>query len=345
MNEEEKKSQDQAYINWALQTIQNSLLHLSLTYAQEYGDYLILLGKYAGQDAIIKSYDICRENSQWPINASKLARWRRQTYALPLVQHPNIVKMRIHTTKQYQIIFERYNGITLYDFLKTAITSPLICNFHLTQIVPEDLARFILKNLVYAVRAIHKKGLAHLNINITNVMIIEEPSGKLSIKLIDFGYSCPLFKNGDYRKILADSAFENRSFFLPPDYHDMIISSFDSYDVYSMGLLLFSLVTGFPPYVSVEIPSFDKKDKQKESLYSMLYKEDFEGFWAKIRQTYHAIYNNDLNLSSPLINCINFMLNPNSSTRYTMPELDADPWMNIPLPQMGQLYNLCVHPQ
>lgn len=229
-----------------------------------------------------------------PITKSKFDWWRRQTKILPLIDHPYIVKILGHTTDHYQIIFEMYNGITLYDHLNYVRALPSIGNHSLLRVVPEELARDILKNLVLTVRELHMKRFAHLKISVSNVMIMKQPNESLSIKLIDFGYSSPL---SDYLKawdILKDPIYHDWTRFLPPDFHNQLKVSFDSYDVYLMGILLFSLVTGFPPYEIFDITgeTFIAKpnDRSRESLYTMLYKEDFDGFWRKIGETYLGLY-------------------------------------------------------
>jgi serine/threonine protein kinase len=298
--------------NWIVAAIQNQQNQLSLYFAQTYGDYIILFGQYEGKEALIKIYDLLSENEEFSITPSKLARWRRQTYVLPLINHPNVVKMLEYTAEKYRITFEKLSGYTLYDHLKTPNTNPLIGNFSVSKTVPEFFARFLLRELIHAVKAVHKKGYAHLNINLANVMITYvPPDNHLSVKLIDFGYSSPLHANEMAWRILQEQPFGNRTLFLPPDFHNTTLSSFDSYDIYLMGIVLFSLVMGFPPYFAA-VP-------QKRLLYDMLCKEDFEGFWAKIKNIYKQIYQTELNLTPSFIKCITFMLAPNSITRYSLP--------------------------
>eukprot|EP01055_Gregarina_sp_Pseudo9_P002610 Gregarina_sp_Pseudo_9__2609@NODE_286_length_3291_cov_26_004920_g268_i0_p1_GENE_NODE_286_length_3291_cov_26_004920_g268_i0NODE_286_length_3291_cov_26_004920_g268_i0_p1_ORF_typecomplete_len548_score105_24Pkinase/PF00069_25/1e47Pkinase_Tyr/PF07714_17/4e29Kinaselike/PF14531_6/1_1e12Kdo/PF06293_14/2_4e09Pkinase_fungal/PF17667_1/1_4e06RIO1/PF01163_22/1_7e06WaaY/PF06176_11/8_5e06APH/PF01636_23/0_0021Haspin_kinase/PF12330_8/0_47Choline_kinase/PF01633_20/0_018PIP49_C/PF12260_8/0_19EcKinase/PF02958_20/0_2 len=105
----------------------------------------------------------------------------------------------------------------------------------------EDKARVIAIQLIFALLSLHSNFICHRDISLENVLISEDRT----IRLIDFGQAERMMDEHNEPKYLTGKA--GKSYYRPPEvYYGSYLGA--PMDVFSLGVLLYILVTGFPPF-------------------------------------------------------------------------------------------------
>ena len=111
---------------------------------------------------------------------------------------------------------------------------------------PEEFARFIVKNLLSGVMALHDKGFIHRDIDPSNIMITAD--GK--VKLIDFGIAKRLSEvQGEKAHLTMAGQFMGKAAYASPELVLGDVTHEDpTTDLYAVGIVLFQLLTGHLPF-------------------------------------------------------------------------------------------------
>jgi len=108
--------------------------------------------------------------------------------------------------------------------------------------LPEHVAKFYFSEILLGIEYLHSKGIVYRDLKPENVLI--DIDGH--IKLADFGLS----------KILETKSSLTNSFCGSPEYMspEMLLGSGHSFgvDYYSLGAILFEMLTGLPPHYSTD---------------------------------------------------------------------------------------------
>mmetsp|Transcript_4895 Transcript_4895/g.4087 ORF Transcript_4895/g.4087 Transcript_4895/m.4087 type:complete len:168 (-) Transcript_4895:869-1372(-) len=122
------------------------------------------------------------------------------------------------------------------------------------------LVRTFFRHLVDGVSYLHSKGFAHLDLKLGNLLLGEE----FKLKICDFEFTC---MRGDTKQNCLGT--KN---FRAPEIRDneSNVNAFKA-DIYSMGIILFAMLTGRLPYD-------ETKPMKGYQLYSILRSES-EKFW------------------------------------------------------------------
>ena len=127
---------------------------------------------------------------------------------------------------------------------------------------------FILYQVLCAIRYCHKMRIVHRDIKPENIMIVgQEPSGLLHVKLIDFG-TAKFFNENSKNKALVGS-----SYYIAPE---ILKGKYDeSCDLWSIGVIMYLMLVGIPPFNgededdilrAVSISKYDTTNPQYTSL-------------------------------------------------------------------------------
>lgn len=174
----------------------------------------------------------------------------------------------------------------------------------------EKLARTVFKQILSAVECLHSKGLAHLDLKLENILV--DP--KEGVKLIDFD-AC--------ESVQTDNKSASNKGSLGYRAPEFCKGNFESYlpgDIYSLGVVLFTLVFGVPPYNETEKNGRVSYDKYYEAL-----RNDIRKFW-KVHEGYRE---NDgrPKLTKAFKELIEAMLKENPKKRPTVFDLESMPWL------------------
>lgn len=143
------------------------------------------------------------------------------------LNHPNIVKLNNYIEKKDSVylIMEYIDGKNLFDYMKN-VTGPMPI---------QNVALFV-SEILDALIYVHQKGLVHLDIKPSNIMLTANDE----IKLIDFGISYDL-------KMKQEDRISGTPSYMSPEQIEGTSIDFRS-DIYSIGITMFELITGYLPF-------------------------------------------------------------------------------------------------
>lgn len=156
-------------------------------------------------------------------------RFQREAIAASSLSHPNIVEMYDvgEDDGKYFIVMEYVDGKTLKSLIKKrgALT--------LSEVID------IMLQLTSAIACAHDSYIIHRDIKPQNVMILED--GR--VKIMDFGIAMALGSN----ELTQTNSVMGSVHYLPPEQANGKGSTIKS-DIYSLGILMFELLTGKLPF-------------------------------------------------------------------------------------------------
>ncbi len=164
-----------------------------------------------------------------------VARLRREARANARLSHPNVVSVYDVGEEEgvHFLVMEYLEGQTLRDHLDAG---PL---------APDEAAR-ILDQVADAVDAVHAEGVIHRDIKASNVMLL--PDGR--VKLMDFGVA----RQTDDTLLTQAGMMVGSPAYMAPELINGD-SATQSSDLWSLGVLLYQMLAGHPPFASKNIPT------------------------------------------------------------------------------------------
>ncbi|CAD8190994.1 unnamed protein product [Paramecium octaurelia] len=153
-----------------------------------------------------------------------------ETAILMDIDHPNIVKLYeiFSDTYSYYLVSEYCEGGELFEKIKlvSILTEKEIANF--------------MKQILSAVSYCHQKGIVHRDLKPENILF-DQKHDQASIKIIDFGASAKLQNCEKLQKRIGTP------FYVAPEVLD---ANYDEKcDIWSLGVILYILLSGYPPFM------------------------------------------------------------------------------------------------
>lgn len=181
-------------------------------------------------------------------------RFKNECKAIAVMSHPNIVKVfdvSLGDRLQY-IVMEHIDGITLKEYIERQKVIRWRDALH--------FATQILKALQHA----HDKGIVHRDIKPQNIILLQDGT----IKVTDFGIA--RFSRSEHRTI-TDKAIGSVHYISPEQARGEITD--EKSDIYSLGVLLYEMLTGRLPFdaesaVSVAIMQLQNEPIKPRSINS-----------------------------------------------------------------------------
>ena len=164
-------------------------------------------------------------------NSDFLRRFRNESKAIAVLSHPNIVKVydvSFGDRIQY-IVMEYIDGITLKQYIEQQ-----------GEIKWREALYFTVQ-ILRALQHAHEKGIIHRDIKPQNIMLLEDGT----IKVTDFGIA--RFSQAE-TQTMTDKAIGSVHYIAPEQARGGYIN--DKADVYSVGVMLYEMLTGQLPFVA-----------------------------------------------------------------------------------------------
>ncbi len=175
-------------------------------------------------------------------NEEYAQRFLNEARAVNSIRHPGIVEIYDHGKLEdgtTYLIMEFIEGETLTRRLKNA-----------GGVLPIEDASWICREVALAVAAAHKRGIIHRDLKPDNIMIAADahsPRGE-RVKLLDFGIAKMRKGPGLAKAETAVGTVMGTLWYMSPEQLKNTADVDERADVYSLGALLFHLLTGQPPF-------------------------------------------------------------------------------------------------
>ena len=174
-------------------------------------------------------------------DAEMAQRFFNEARAANVVGHPGLVSIyelgTLETGAAY-IIMEYLEG----DSLRQRIRRPGGC--------PEVEALRIARQIAGALQAVHAKGIIHRDLKPDNIILVadSEVSGGERAKVLDFGIAKLLHGSESGRGLTNTGAVVGTPAYMAPEQCGMRMPVSDRTDVYALGVMLFEMLAGKPPF-------------------------------------------------------------------------------------------------
>jgi len=174
--------------------------------------------------------------------SSMIARFEAERQALALMDHPGIARVldagATETGRPY-FVMELVHGIKITEFCEQN-NLPTV----------DRLKLFV--RVCQAVQHAHQKGIIHRDLKPSNVLVTSMDAGPLP-KVIDFGIAKATadVRLTDHTVFTRFEMFLGTPAYMSPEQADANADDIDTRtDIYSLGVLLYELLTGRPPFES-----------------------------------------------------------------------------------------------
>ena len=210
------------------------------------GGMSVVYKAYDNVDDRIVAVKILKE--EFLTNDDFVRRFKNESKAIALLSHPNIVKVYDVSfgEKLQYIVMEYVDGITLKEYIQkqNAITW--------------NEALFFTNQILMALQHAHDKGIVHRDVKPQNIILLSNGN----IKVADFGIA--RFSRSD-TKTLTDKAIGSVHYISPEQAKGEFTD--ERADIYSVGVVLYEMLTGKVPFeadnpVSVALMQLQKDAKR-----------------------------------------------------------------------------------
>jgi serine/threonine protein kinase len=183
-------------------------------------------------------------------DASFVKRFHQEAMAAAAIGHPNIIAVL-----DYGLLQEKIPYIVM-EFVEGVSLETLIINK--TRFTPEEALEYM-QVITSALGAAHKHGIVHRDLKPLNIMIESGGSVREQIRILDFGLakikSSDLF--GSFVAAKTVGIVGSPAYMAPEQWSGEETDR--RCDVYSLGIILYEMLTGDVPFKGSNIPSIMKK--------------------------------------------------------------------------------------
>ena len=177
------------------------------------------------------------------------------------------VEIKLHQKLFHKNIIKFYDCLQVknmvYFLLEYATNGCLFFYIHSQKGIPEQITLRFLYQTALAIKHLHDRNLIHRDIKPENILIDEN----FNVKLCDFGWSCFL-NNDDYRTSVCGT-YEYMS---PEIVNDRLHTN--KVDMWCLGILLYELLHGNPPYKASDLDEIHKEISQNRIMINSCISKD-----------------------------------------------------------------------
>lgn len=183
------------------------------------------------------------------VNVSFVERFRREAQAAANLTHPNIVSVFDwgEADNTYFIVMELVGGVTLSSLIKD------------NGRIDPDRAANIASEVAASLSFAHRHGVIHRDVKPSNVLITEDNQ----VKVTDFGIARAATADGD---LTQTGAVMGTATYIPPEQAQGLVVDGRS-DVYSLGVVLYEMLTGQVPFTGDSPLSIAYKHVREEPIH------------------------------------------------------------------------------
>jgi len=218
--------------------------------------------------------------------------------------HPNIVQL-------YQVFEDIQN---VYMIMSCCDGGELFDRIQSDEGFNEIQASNLFRQMVSATYYVHSRGIAHCDLKPENFLFHDKKKDS-KLMLIDFGMA----KIVEWRKYYK--RMNGTPYYIAPEVLDGRYN--ESCDMWSLGVILFIMIFGFPPFFD-QNENKNKRDDSDKVIYTKIRK----GFIPKVLGNYGNWFPSDHPISGSCRDLISRLLRTNVADRMTAEEALEHPWIN-----------------
>jgi serine/threonine-protein kinase len=165
-----------------------------------------------------------------------IARFNREARAAARIEHPNAVRVYDFGSNDEvgaYIVMEYVEGVPLRTLMRR------------TRIVPLDVVLEVVWQAASAIAVAHGSGIVHRDLKPENFIVSQAENGSISLKVVDFGLA--KLVEGDAAQITSPAEMIGTPRYMAPEQFNGEDVD-ERVDVYSMGVILFEMLTGRAPF-------------------------------------------------------------------------------------------------
>jgi len=209
------------------------------------GGMAVVYKAYDNIDDRIVAVKILKE--EFLANEEFRRRFKNESKAIAVLSHPNIVKVYdvSYGDRLQYIVMEYVEGITLKEYIQQQGR------------LNSKEAVFFIMQVLRALQHAHDKGIVHRDIKPQNILLLENGA----IKVTDFGIA--RFSRSETRT-MTDSTIGSVHYISPEQARGDVTD--DKTDIYSVGVMLYEMLTGTLPFESDNTVSVAIMQLQKDPV-------------------------------------------------------------------------------
>jgi serine/threonine-protein kinase len=169
-------------------------------------------------------------------NASFVARFAREARTAAKLEHPNAVHVydfgSLEDGSTY-LVMEFIEGVTLREVLRANGT------------LNPGIAIDLIRQAAGAVGAAHARGIVHRDLKPENMMVRQDETGRLVLKVVDFGLA-KILENSTSQLTNKSELMGTPKYMAPEQFQATTVDG--RADVYALGCVLFELLAGRTPF-------------------------------------------------------------------------------------------------
>jgi len=165
----------------------------------------------------------------------------REVQIMRKLNHPNILKLYevFENDEEFFLVMELVTGKELFDKIVEKGQ------------YGEREAANIVRQIVSAVEYLHANGIAHRDLKPENLLTSVDSAGQESIKIADFGFS-KNFGEDKLKTSCGSPGYVAPEVLTNEDYDNSV-------DMWSVGVIIYILLCGYPPFYADNAPALFKK--------------------------------------------------------------------------------------
>lgn len=195
-----------------------------------------------GQDtetgAIVALKFMNRATDQWALEQAEQV--RTEIKSLTQIRHENVMKLYAYNLSAKYPLHEGGFVKTILLVLEYCPGGELFDILYYADKLDEVIARTYFHQMMYGLQAVHKAGIAHRDLKPQNLLL----DTKFCLKITDFGLSKIMETEAD--RIMKTTYVGTRGYQAPELLKNQKYTN--ACDVFSMGVVLFILLAGYPPF-------------------------------------------------------------------------------------------------
>jgi len=170
----------------------------------------------------------------------EIASFRKEVGILNRLSHANIIAC--NDSNEFSFQGNKY-GVMEMEKLDMDLMDLIMSN----KCIPEKVSRLVFKKVCSAVLHCHTQGIAHLDIKADNILVKLTEDGQVQdIKLCDFGFAI------NWCEFNHKTSFGTREYRPLECFTEEYSVEAEKVDIWSLGVLLFTLITGLYPFMIQE---------------------------------------------------------------------------------------------